>query len=204
MKVGIMGGTFDPIHNGHISIAKIALDQYSLDYIWFLPNGNPPHKSNALISSSVNDRVQMIRLAIDKCPYFCLEEYEIRDKKVSYSYKTMEYLTDKYKDYEFYFILGADSLFSLEDWKYPNRLMDVCTILVAYREENDTRDTMYSHVNYLKNKYNADIKLIKSPIIDISSHEIRNDLEKGIDISDKLPESVYTYIESNNLYKVIL
>ena len=96
MKIGIMGGTFDPIHNGHLEIAKAAFKQFDLDRVWFMPNGNPPHKALASIGSSIENRLQMVELAIEEYPGFCLEVYEARKKSISCSYKTMEHFTKIY------------------------------------------------------------------------------------------------------------
>ena len=114
MKIGIMGGTFDPIHNGHLMLGNYAYKLFRLDQVWFLPNGNPPHKSSAAIESMTVNRVEMVQKAIQPYAYFRLEKYEVEGKEISYSYQTMQYFQDRYPEHEFYFIIGADSLFSIE------------------------------------------------------------------------------------------
>ena len=99
MNIGIMGGTFDPVHNGHLAIAEAAYEQFGLDRVWFLPNGNPPHKALADIGSSIEDRLKMVQLAIAGRTGFKLEPYEARRKSVSCSYETMEHLTERLPDY---------------------------------------------------------------------------------------------------------
>ena len=114
MKVGIMGGTFDPIHNAHIMLAEYAFREYQLDEVWFMPNGNPPHKQNQKGRTDVGVRAEMVRLAIAGKNSFRLEEYEVHRKEISYSYETMEHFREIYPGHHFYFIIGADSLFSIE------------------------------------------------------------------------------------------
>ena len=201
MKIGIMGGTFDPIHNGHLMIAKTAYSQYHLDEIWFMPNGNPPHKEKSNIGSDVEKRVEMVRLAIEGYSDFQIELYEALKKSTSYSYETMEHFVKLYPEHEFFFIIGADSLFSIEKWVHPERLLATCTILAAYRDEIDTREEMYTQINYLKKKYNARIELIISPLVKISSSEIRAYCIEKKDISGLVPEKVKEYIRKEGLYE---
>ncbi|MGF7001725.1 nicotinate-nucleotide adenylyltransferase [Lachnospiraceae bacterium PF1-21] len=201
MRVGIMGGTFDPIHNGHLHIAKAALAQFSLDEIWFLPNGNPPHKDASVIKSKVADRVAMIALAIADQPYFLLNEYESNRLDVSYTYQTLEHFKKQYPYHEFYFILGADSLQNLEKWKCPERVFAAANFLAAYRDEMDTRSEMEACIRYLEDKYQAHISLLIAPPVDISSSDIREALKEGREITGLVPDKVYDYIKSQALYR---
>ena len=109
MKIGIMGGTFDPIHNGHLMLGKAAYEKFGLDQIWFMPNGNPPHKEQASIGSDIETRIRMVELAIAPHPEFVLELYESDPSKVSCSYQTLEHFQTQYPEDELYFIVGADS-----------------------------------------------------------------------------------------------
>ena len=122
MKIGIMGGTFDPIHNGHLMLGQAAYETFHLDQIWFMPNGHPPHKDRTTIESDVDDRIEMVRLAIGGKEEFRLELYEACRKEVSYSYSTLEFFNKIYPEDEFYFIIGADSLFAIETWAHPERI----------------------------------------------------------------------------------
>lgn len=201
MKIGIMGGTFDPIHNGHLMIAKTAYKQFNLDKVWFLPNGNPPHKAQTVIGSSVENRVKMVQLAIDGHSGFRVELYEASKKTVSYSYETMEHFTKIYPEDKFYFIIGADSLFTVEKWIHPERLFPTCTILAAYRDEMDTREEMYRQIDYLKEKYSARAKLLVSPLVKISSSELRERIRQGKSIKDFVPDKVAKYIVEEGLYE---
>ncbi len=200
MKIGIMGGTFDPIHNGHLMLGETAYKQFHLDEVWFMPNGNPPHKNKITIGSDVNDRLKMVELAIAGKDYFRLEDYEARKIDVSCSYATLEYMKQKHPDNEFYFIIGADSLFSIERWVKPERIFPTCTILAAFRDDIDTCDAMNRQINYLKDKYQAKIELLISPLIRISSSEIREGFRTNHIKDEYLPESVKAYIAERGLY----
>ena len=150
MKIGMMGGTFDPIHNGHLHLAQTALTQFDLDQIWFMPNGMPPHKKQSSIESDIHERIAMTQIAIKANKQFYLQEYEAKREKVSYSYKTMEHFRKMYPDDEFYFIIGADSLFSIETWKHPERLFKACIILAACRDEAATKESLNGQIQMLK------------------------------------------------------
>ena len=200
MRIGILGGTFDPIHNGHLMLAEKAYEQFGLDEIWFLPNGNPPHKDSAFIESAVCHRTAMVGLAISGCSQFRLEPYEVERKEISYSYETMEYFASRYRQDFFYFIIGADSLFAIETWKHPERLFSACTILATFRDEIDTSEEMYQQIDYLEQRYRAHIELFKAPLMKVSSHELRDRLRNGESIAGYVPEEVEEYIAKEGLY----
>ncbi len=201
MNIGIMGGTFDPVHNGHLAIAEAAYEQFGLDRVWFLPNGNPPHKALADIGSSIEDRLKMVQLAIAGRTGFKLEPYEARRKSVSCSYETMEHFSNIYPEHDFYFIIGADSLFTVDKWVHPERLFPTCTILAAFRDEMDTREKMDRQMHYLKEKYHAKSALLLSPIVQISSSEIRERIRDGKSINGFVPDNVEEYIKKECLYE---
>ena len=201
MKIGIMGGTFDPIHIGHLLLGEFAYENFQLDEIWFLPNGNPPHKKTAdECSVSLANRVEMVQLATDDTPYFRLNLYEANAKEHSYTYKTMRALHRMYPEHEFFFILGADSLFSIEQWKNFRKIFPTCTILAAMRDDKDA-ESMKEQIKYLCDKYGADIKLLQAPLVEISSTTIRERAAKGLSIRFMVPEAVSNYIDTNHLYR---
>ena len=200
MKIGILGGTFDPIHNGHLALGRYAKEMFSLDRIRIMPNGNPPHKEEESIESNTKHRVEMVRLAIQDEPGFDLELYEVERKEVNYSYLTMEHFTKEFPEDEFYFIIGADSLFDIEKWRCPERLLKTCVILAAYRD-GKSRTEMDARIVYLNEKYQADIRLLSMPEVDISSTEIREDMKDQISIKKMVPKSVYEYIVKHQLFK---
>lgn len=201
MKIGIMGGTFDPIHIGHLLLGEFAYENFHLDEIWFLPNGNPPHKTTDESGVSLDDRIEMVKLATDDVPYFRMNLYEASSKKHSYTYSTMRALREMYPEHEFFFILGADSLFSIEQWKNFREIFPSCTILAAMRDDKDT-ESMQAQIRYLNEKYGADIRLLQAPLVEISSTTIRRRAEKGLSIRYMVPDVVAEYIQSNALYKI--
>ena len=201
MKIGIMGGTFDPIHIGHLLLGEFAYENFHLDEIWFLPNGNPPHKTTDESGVSLDDRIEMVKLATDDVPYFRMNLYEASSKKHSYTYSTMRALREMYPKHEFFFILGADSLFSIEQWKNFREIFPSCTILAAMRDDKDT-ESMQAQIRYLNEKYGADIRLLQAPLVEISSTTIRRRAENGLSIRYMVPDVVSEYIQSNALYKI--
>lgn len=201
MKIGIMGGTFDPVHNGHLMLGHAAYKSFSLDQIWFMPNGNPPHKKSETIKSTAEDRMKMTSLAIAPFPEFVLQPYEALRAEVSCSYQTMEHFSKIYPDDEFYFIIGADSLMAIETWIHPERIFPTCTILATYRNEVKTKEEMNRQIQYLSKKYHAKIRLLETPLMPVSSHELRASLQSGDSVSEYMPAAVCSYIKQHHLYR---
>ena len=199
MKIGIMGGTFDPIHNGHLMLGRYARNLYNLDEVWFMPNGTPPHKKTESIESQTKHRVEMVKLAITSEEKFVLQLYEVERKEVNYSYMTMEHFCQVYPEHQFYFIIGADSLFAMEKWKCPERFLKTCIVLAAYRD-GKKRSEMEEQIAYLNEKYGADIRLLNTPYVDVSSTDIRALLKDDMAVSDMIPATVYAYIKEHNLF----
>ena len=200
MKIGIMGGTFDPIHIGHLLLGEFAYEDFGLDEIWFLPNGNPPHKETSDAEEDLRHRVEMVRLAIGSVPYFRLNTHEADVDRHSYTYKTMQEFNSRYPENEFYFILGADSLFSIEQWKYFREIFPTCTILAAMRDDKDAED-MKTQIKYLNEKYGARIELLQAPLVEISSTTIRERSARDLSVRYMVPDAVAEYIAEHHLYK---
>ena len=201
-KIGIMGGTFDPVHNGHLMLADTAYRQFDLDQVWFLPNGNPPHKKEENIGTDARHRSRMVALAIQGRDYCRLEEYEVRRREVSCSYQTLEHFRKQYPEDEFYFIIGADSLFAIETWVHPERIFPACVILAACRDDHDSLEEMKVQIEHLKKVYpKARIQLLRSPLIPVSSSEIRRKIRAGLSIAEEVPEEVEAYIKEEELYE---
>ena len=147
-------------------------------------------------------RAEMTRLAIEEIPYFRLCTYEMDRKETSYSYQTMEYFKETYPQDEFYFIIGADSLFNLETWKCPERLLKTAVILAAYRDDAGAPKEMRRQITYLKEKYACDIRLLRTPVMPVSSSEIRQMIRGGETEDLPIPKKVADYIDLNRLYQV--
>lgn len=199
MKIGIMGGTFDPIHIGYLLLGEFAFEQFELDEIWFLPNGNPPHKDTDEMDTLLEHRVSMVKAAIKGAPHFKVSLHEAKEG-VHYTYKTLLEFHELYPGNEFYFILGADSLFSIEQWKFFKEIFPTCTILAAMRDDKDVGD-MQKQIAYLKEKYAADIELLRAPLLEISSTTIRERAANGLTVHYMVPDAVAAYIKEHHLYK---
>lgn len=198
-KVGIMGGTFDPIHIGHLIIAEKAREQFHLDEVLFIPSGTPYMKNvDEVLPGPI--RTEMTSLAIEENPLFSISTIEIEKEGSTYTYETLETLHDKNPNTEYYFILGADSLFAMEHWKNPEKIFADCHILAAVRNDKNAEE-METQAAYLKEKFNADISMIKTGHIEISSSMIRELVKDGHSIRYLVPDAVYDYIIKNKLYK---
>lgn len=200
MKIGIMGGTFDPIHIGHLLLGQFAYDDFGLDEIWFLPNGNPPHKQTEEGKEALTHRIEMVRLAIQDKSYFKLCLHEAKETEHSYTYKTLQELNKLYPDHEFYFILGADSLFEIENWKYFREIFPSCTILAAMRDDKNAEE-MLAQISYLTEHYDAKVELLRAPLLEISSTAIRDRAFRNLSVYYLVPDTVAEYIQKNALYQ---
>ena len=198
-KVGIMGGTFNPIHNGHLILAQEALKQFSLDEVLFMPCGKPYMKDDRIVESA-QIRAEMTELAIQDNPYFTLSVMEIEQAGNTYTYRTLERLRQENPNTEYYYIIGADSLFHMTSWRYPERIFRNCCVLSAIRNDKSASD-LEKQIVLLKHEYDADIRLLRTERIDISSSNIRDKLAAGNSIEGDVPESVRVYIEKKGLYR---
>lgn len=199
MKIGFMGGTFDPIHNGHLILGIKALEELGLDEIWYIPTGFSYMKSDKKVSPSIV-RKEMVELAIKNCKEFKVSDIEINREGYTYTYETVEQLHNQYPSYEFYFIFGADCLFSINSWKNPEKIFEFCQGVTAVRNDI-SRSEMLDKIKELNDTINAKIHLIKFDNIEISSSEIRDRVKNGKNIRFFVPERVADYILENNLYK---
>jgi len=198
MKIGILGGTFDPVHKGHIYIAEQCMKHLGMDRIMFLPNGNPPHKRGRNITDKEH-RYNMLKIAISGCEGFCVSDYEIRREEYSYTVETMRNLR-KLSDDEYILIIGADSFYQLDLWYKSDELVKENRFVVLDREY-DGHGNISEDVERFNKEHLSHISLLKIPLIDISSTEIRNRISMGTDISDMVGENVANYIKENNLYR---
>ena len=199
-RIGIMGGTFDPIHIGHLILGETAYHQFQLDKILFMPAGNPPHKQARENRATDRQRVDMVRLAIASNPHFSLSLEEMHREGYTYTYRTLERLKKQNPDTEYYFILGADSLYTFDEWREPGRILGACTILVGTR--NHTSDEKLDRaIQHLEKKYQGNIQKLESLNIDISSKMIRSWIEEGRSLAYYVPDQVIDYIEKNKIYK---
>lgn len=199
-RIGIMGGTFNPIHYGHLLMAERAYEQMNMDEVWFMPNKNPMYKS---IEGNVteDDRIAMVELAIAGNPRFKLNLMELEREGATYTVDTLEILKKESPDDEFFFIIGTDSLLQFHTWKDPERIAQLATILVATRTSSVSKVDIMEQVYQLHKNYGATVLHLHYPMIEISSSDIRERAEEGISIRYTVPEKVERYIYDNKLYQ---
>ncbi len=197
-RIGIMGGTFNPIHTGHLIIAQQTLIRLKLDKIWFMPAGNPPHKAAPVIDGELRRR--MVELAIEGNPEFELFDYELKKDRPSYSAMTMTELDEAYPENEFYFIMGADSLMDFHKWYHPE-IICAHTKLVCADRNNIPDEELERIKKQLEADYGAVVYLIDTPQIEISSSDIRERFqEASASARYMVPDAVYDFITKNHLY----
>ncbi len=197
-RIGIMGGTFNPIHNGHLVIAENAREQYSLDQVMFIPTGHSPLRHKQQITDAVH-RCEMVSLAIADNPWFVLNQIEIQSSETSYTFLTIKKLKQNYKNSDLYFILGADSLFDFQTWKNPDLILRNCKILAAYRK-HQRQEEFFQYIAYLNKKYPDKFYPLDTPSLEVSSQEIRRRTQERQTIRYLLPKEVEAYIRKNKLY----
>ena len=197
-KVGILGGTFDPIHTGHLILAEEACEAFSLDYVLIMPNGNPPHKAGQ-VHATMEQRTRMAELAVADNPHLQVSDFEKTPQDYHYTYETLEFLTEKNPDTDFYFILGADSPMLFHTWKEPQRICDCCAILAAVRDGMRPLE-LESWIEALNKRFGARIYPLSTTNIDISSNMIREKVQSGRSIRYYVPTAVEAYIYREGLY----
>jgi nicotinate-nucleotide adenylyltransferase len=191
MKLAIFGGTFDPIHMGHLLVAEAAREQFALDRIFFLPTGIPPHKTNPLATSV--QRLAMVRQAIRGNPAFKAEAWEIRQQRNVYTFETLAYFKNRYPDASLFFILGSDSLRDIPRWRQGAALLKQCRFLVVERKE--------APWSSISNALRRQVSLVKAPLYNVSSHALRALAAKGCSLRYQVPDLVRSYIRSRHLYR---
>lgn len=197
-RIGILGGTFNPIHNGHLAIAQAAKEQFSLEKVLFMPSGVPYMKNlQEVLPASV--RCEMTALAVRGIPYFEMSDMEAVTEGNTYTCRTLETLKSLHPDTAYYFILGADSLYAIETWKNPKQIFKNCTIVAAVRKQ--TPEKLQAQIRYLRETYQASVEMLEFSGIDISSTQIRDMLRRGASVNDFVPKAVAAYIAENHLFR---
>ncbi|GIM29220.1 putative nicotinate-nucleotide adenylyltransferase [Clostridium polyendosporum] len=197
-KVGIFGGTFDPIHIGHLYIACEAQRELGLDELVFMPSGNPPHKQNKEITYG-HIRYEMVSIAINEYPNFKVSDFEVNKKDLSYTFETLEYIKGQFDEAELYFITGADCLIDIDKWKNVNRILELSNFVVFSRP-GYSKDKLLKQKEKVESKYNKQIILLDLLHIEISSSLIRERIKKGWCVEFFLPSGVNRFIKELNLY----
>jgi nicotinate-nucleotide adenylyltransferase len=198
-KIGILGGTFDPIHNAHLILGEAAREQFGLDRIVFMPTGKPYMKDQGGNLTSGELRYQMVKLAIDSNPYFTCSRLEIDREGNTYTIDTLYELEKMYPGDEIYLILGGDTFKQIETWYKSEEIFKNCVILAAIRNNMSIAE-MDEQRRYLHDKYGADVRILQYKNIDISSSDIRSRIMTGRSVRYMLPESVIEFASLKNIY----
>jgi nicotinate-nucleotide adenylyltransferase len=198
-RIGIFGGTFNPIHYGHLIIAENACHQFELDQVIFLPTGHAPHKP--FMGEDMSEhRCRMVEQAIADNPKFSISYREIENTSINYTYKTLEVLKQEHSDTELYFILGADSLFDFPLWRHPELICRYATILAAVRD-NLNEQEVDAQIEKLRQMYHGSIFRLDTPNFNVSSKGLRERIQRGETIRYMVPDTVEQYIHSHRLYQ---
>ena len=199
MRVGIFGGTFDPIHCGHLVLAEQCREQCRLDEVWFVPAGQPPHKAGVTITEA-KFRREMIEFAISGNSSFRLNSLELNRAGPSFTVTTLEQLHAEHADHELFLMIGADSLLDFPRWRDPQRILELATVIALNRGDQPlpNREEIRNLCGGL-----ADSRIISArmPGIDLSATEIRNRCREGRSIRYLVPRAVEIYIDQHGLYR---
>jgi nicotinate-nucleotide adenylyltransferase len=200
MRIGILGGSFDPVHFGHLWIAEFALESLDLDEIRWIPTAQSPLKGREPVASD-EDRLQMLRLAVSGCEKHVVDDREIRRGNVSYTVDTIDELVKEFPDADLFLVLGSDSLASIRLWHHPDRLLRLAIPAVVQRGGDDEID--YSVLEGLLDHQRIEVvreNVIVMPLIEISSSELRQRIGAGRSIRFRVPRAVEAMISSQRVY----
>lgn len=198
-KLGIFGGTFDPIHIGHLIVAEMARQDCGLEKVLFIPAGRPPHKENRdIIAPSY--RLEMVKLAVDINPHFGVSNIELKRKGKSYTIDTLKALREYYsEEYEFWIIIGGDSLLEIDTWRCAKEIMRMCNFAV-YMRPNAPIDRCKAQAEAMARYAKTNVLFVQAPMIEISSTDIRDRVNKGKSIRYMVPDTIGEYIIEKGLY----
>lgn len=190
MRIGIFGGTFDPVHLGHLIVAEQCREQVQLEQVWFMPAAHPPHKLNRPLTS-VEHRLEMLRLAVGGHEAFVVSDLETRLPVPNYTVQTLRRLREQFPEAEWFLLLGADSLCEFPTWYEPFAIAQMATLVVAARPG-------YTRPESLPPEFR--VRWVQSPLIEISSTDIRQRIRQGRSIRYLVPRAVECYIAQQRLY----
>lgn len=197
-KIAIFGGTFNPVHNGHLHLCNEIQQKFHFDKILLIPTNIPPHKECVNLASN-EDRFAMLQLAVDSNPLYEISDIEFRLEGKSYTYNTIQALKQEYEDSEFYMIIGSDMLRIFDQWYRYEDILDEVTVVVGARENQE----YHQLIAFKKDKYQNTnkIEIVDISIFPKSSTEIREAIAQNLNLDNSIPSSVLSYINSHNLYQ---
>jgi nicotinate-nucleotide adenylyltransferase len=200
-RIGIFGGSFNPVHNGHLILAQDALESFGLETVLFVPAALPPHKASQSLASP-DDRLHMLRLAVEGDARFDVSDHEVLRGGVSYSVDTVQDLRERHPDAELFFIIGTDTLRELRSWKDVGRLLNLCEFVTVARP-GVAADAVREDQIGLPEPWPARLcrNIVSGHLVEISSTDIRNRVARGRSIRYLVPGAVERYIAAQNLYR---
>jgi len=199
MRLGLLGGTFDPVHFGHLLMAEQCREQLQLDQVWFLPAAIPPHKTEADITAGEH-RAAMLELATAGIPEFAVNTMEFERTGPSYTVKTLQQLTDEDSSRELFFIIGADSLAELATWREPLRILELARVVAVNRGDQPLPERDRLPQRFHKTDPQR-LPYVTMPGIDLAATDIRHRVRQGKSIRFMTPRAVEMYIQEHKLYK---
>jgi len=198
MRIGILGGTFDPVHYAHLAIAEEARSQLGLELVVFLPAGQPPHKPGTVIAPA-HHRLAMLELALAPNSHFVISRLDLERPGPCYTVDTLVLLQEEWgPETELYFIIGADSLLEMHTWYHPERIVELARVVVAPRPGNPF------HLTELEKSLpglSRRVRMIQAPLLEISGTDLRRRVREGQPIKYYLPEEVEAYVFEHGLYQ---
>lgn len=198
MRIGIFGGSFDPVHFGHLLLAELCAEACALDRVWFIPAGVPPHKSGKPLASDTH-RIEMLRLAIAGNRRFEVNTLEVDRGGVSFTVDTLHEIRRQHPSATLFFLMGADSLADLPKWRQPEEICNLAQLAIVQRPHSPPPD-----LEAIKRLIPADVPqphIVWMPAMGLSSSEIRGRVAQGQSIRYWLPRSVQKYLETHGLYQ---
>ncbi|MDD3570738.1 MAG: nicotinate-nucleotide adenylyltransferase [Lachnospiraceae bacterium] len=199
-KFAILGGTFDPIHFGHISVSEAVLNQTNVEKVLLIPCGKPPHKDNEDVLDG-HTRLEMARLAVEGHKNMMVSSLEIDRGGTTYTVDTVSQLKDLLGDeVEFKFVTGADAIHYIKTWKDYKHLLRICSFIAVTRPGYN-KNALANEIQQMEDDFKCDIEFIEIPPVDVSSSEIRKNISNGLSINGMVPHKVEEYILKNGLYK---
>lgn len=198
MKLGILGGTFDPIHYGHLLLAETCREQLNLTEVRFIPAGVPPHKQQHQITDG-HARADMLQLAVSGCPEYVVDRREIRRKGPSFTVETLAEYAAEFSDAELYFLMGADSLRDVPQWREPERICELATI-VAVNRPGVPAPTSEQVLEWVGPKLAPGIRVLSMPGTDLCATDLRARIKSGRNLRFRTPKAVEAYIVQHQIY----
>lgn len=200
-RLGVLGGTFNPVHTGHLVLAQNAMESFGLSRVIFVPCEQPPHKNPAGLLPS-RHRVAMLKAAVEDNFNFEVSEIETQRRDVSYTIDTVRELLKRHQESELFFIIGSDSLMELHSWKQIDELLDLCTFITIIRPGIDMEKLLSADLGVgVEHQERLRANMVQGQLMDISSSDIRHRIAEGMSIKYLVPPSVEMYIAEHNLYK---